>query len=239
MSSSKSRADFIAWAVSTVDKKASTSQQTLSLSKWAEYAYETTLNRIARKYDFAVLYDEDTSLATVAGTHTYTLPSRTHRIYRLVYEWDNSSYDIHGITPLEFDQDFPYPTSMGNSQPRIYCRRNETTIDIAPPPSEAKTLRLYRSLWPTSDGTSNMEFEHIDDIVHAGMVGELYHQYGLDSDAETWWKKFNTDLDQAILRDNDNPDANLIHRGFRRRGSYGNAVNSVEHWRTPFILRNP
>lgn len=239
MSSSKNRATFTAWAISTVDQKETTTQQSLTLQSWADYAYETVLNRIARKYDFLVLYDEDTSITTVVGTHTYSLPTGTHRIYRLVYEWDNSSYDIYGISPLEFDQDYPYPSSMGNGEPRVYCRRNETTIDLAPPPSQAKTLRLYRSKWPTVDADTNVEFEHIDDIIHAGMVAELNHQYGLDTDAQTWWTKFNQDLDQAISRDSEHPDANLIHRGFRPYSSYGYDYNHGQHWSNPFIMRNP
>ena len=239
MASSKSRADFVAWAVSIVDKKVTTAQQTLTLQIWAEYAYETVLHQIARRYDFAVLYDEDTSVTTVAGTFIYTLPTSTHRIYRIVYEWDNSSFKIEGISPLEFDQDYPYPASMGNARPGVFCRRNETTINLAPPPDQAKTLRIYRSKWPTTDGSSNMEYEHIDDVVVAGMVAELYHQYGLDTDAETWWKKYNQSLDKAIERDSENPDEHFVHRGFRAYGSYGNNYYQSNWWANPFISRNP
>ena len=167
------------------------------------------------------------------------LPTRTNRIYRIVYEWDNSSHAIRGISPLEFDRLYPYPASMGNAQPGAFCRRDETTINLAPPPDQANTLRIYRSLWPTTDGSSNMEYEHIDDIVHAGMIAELYHNLGLDTDAETWWKKYQQKIDSAVAKDSESPDEQLVASGFRPLGGYGNNFYMPNHGANPFIRGNP
>jgi hypothetical protein len=239
MASELSKTEFMAWAVSSIDRKKTTPQQELTFDKWAEYSYITVLNEIARDHDFAVLYDEDTSITTEAGTFRYTLPARTCRIYRIVYEWDNSSYSITGISPLLFDRDFPFPESMGNARPGVFCRRDEKTINLAPPPDQAKTLRIYRSLWPTTDGSANMEYEHIDDIVHAGMVAELYHNLGLDTDAETWWKKYQQKIDKAVEKDSENPGENLVARGFMPLGGYGNNYFLSNYWANPFIKGNP
>jgi len=234
MASSKSRADFIAWAVSTIDQKVSSPQQTLTLQTWAEYAYEAALNRIARKYDFSDVKDTDKSITTVASTYSYTLPSSTHHIFRLIYEDGSGSYDIDGISPIEFDEIYPYPSSYGNGRPSKYCRRSKTTVEFNRPASEAKTIRLYRSIWPTTDGSSNVEYENLDDVIHAGMCAEIYHQYGLDTDADTWWNKFKQDMDEAWIDDKSEPDTNYIHRGFRRSLNYpGN------HNENPFIRDNP
>lgn len=199
-----------------------------------ETIYETILYRIARKYDFAVLMNEDVSLTTTVGQVTETLPSGTNRIYRIIWEDSANSCDIVGISPREFDFMFPYPTSYGNAVPRFYCRRNETTIDLANPPNDTKTLRIYRSKWPTVSDETDAEYVYMDDVIEAGMVAELYHQLGLDTDANTWWTKFKQMLDEAHEKDTEHPDMIRVMKGFqpyiRARGDY---------WANPFVRNNP
>lgn len=194
-------------------------------------AFNTIMNRIARKYDFAVLFDEDTSLTTVAGTFTYTLPSATNRIYRLIYEDSNNSLDLTEIPFGEFDRKFPYPSSLGNTEPSVYCRRNETTIDMAHPPAAAKTLRLFRSKFPTefTGDASEPEYIRMDDVLVAGVVSEIYHQLGVTDDADTWKKVFDMELKDAYEKDQFAP-----HKMFTPQYFGGGAPIMSNYWKNPF-----
>jgi len=195
-------------------------------------ALNYTLRRIARKYDFSVLMDEDTSLTTVVSQFTYTLPSSTNRIYRLIYEDSSNSIDLVEIKPAEYDRRFPYPASLGDSIPGIFCRRNETSVDLAHPPSTAsKTLRLFRSKFPTkfaaADSTS--EYVEMDDVLVAGAVSEIYHQLGDIEESDSWLKKFQSELKMAHQNDIKTPSA-IIHPQYFG----GSGLTHGDYWKDPF-----
>lgn len=194
-------------------------------------AFNTVMNRIARKYDFNILMDEDTSVTTVVSTFTYTLPTNTHRIYRIIYEDGSNSVDLNEISAAEFDRRYPYPSSLGDSTPRDYCRRNETTIDLCHPPDDTNTLRIFRSKWPTELTTDNSEPEYIrmDDVLIAGVVAEIYKQLDLADDYKTWMAEFMSLLNDAYERDKESP--NLIQQ---LRGWGQSPQIMGDYWKNPF-----
>jgi len=223
------RAAFVANALSILDKSSSTTYQSQTLETIAQTAYETVLNRIARMHDFSALMDEDTSLAGIAATVTYTLPTGTNNIYRMVWVDSTSSSEIHEIDAQVFDHRYPYPTDEGAATPYEYCRRNETTFDINCPPDETNTIRIYRSFYPTADATTACEYVRMDDIVVSGMVSELYHQLGIDSDANTWYTKFKNSVNEAYAMDTYSPNKKRIGQG------WGPKPTSGSPWLNPFI----
>lgn len=203
------------------------------LTSRIQTAFNTVMDRIARRYDdFHVLMDEDTSVTTVVGTFTYTLPSSTNRIYRIVYEDDSNSVDLNEISVGEFDRRYPYPSSLGNSTPSDYCRRSETTIDICHPPSGAKTLRIYRSKFPThfTADASEPEYIRMDDVLVAGVIFEIYNQLGIQTEADYWYKKFNVELDKAY--ENDQKKPHMIQKG---RGWGFGSILTTDYWKNPWV----
>lgn len=201
------------------------------LTSRIQTAFNTVMNRIARQYDFRILMDEDTSVTTVVSTFTYTLPTNTHRIYRLIYEDGSNSVDLNEISAAEYDRRYPYPSSLGDSEPRDYCRRNETTIDLSPPPNDTNTLRIFRSKWPTefTSDSSEPEYIRMDDVLIAGVVAEMYHQLDLTDDFKIWTAEFNVLLKDAWERDQESP--NLVQQ-LRGWGQSPQVIG--DYWKNPF-----
>jgi len=201
------------------------------LTSRIQIAFNTVMNRIARRYDFRILMDEDTSVTTVVSTFTYTLPTNTHRIYKIIYEDGSNSVDLNELSTTEFDRRYPYPSSLGDSEPRHYCRRNETTIDMSPPPNDTNTLRIFRSKWPTefTTDTSEPEYIRMDDVLVAGVVAEIYKQLDLTDDYKTWTAEFMMLLKDAYDRDKESP--NLIQQ---LRGWGGASEILGDYWSNPF-----
>lgn len=194
-------------------------------------AFNTVMNQIARKYDFRILMDEDTSVTTVVSTFTYTLPSNTHRIYKIIYEDGSSSVVLREISVSEYDRLYPFPSSDGDSEPCVYCRRNETNIDLWSPPNGTKTLRIFRSKFPTlfTSDSSEPEYIRMDDVLVSGVVAEMYRQHDFTDDYETWQKEFKSQLADAYERDKESP--NLIQRA---RGFGASAQPTGDYWADPF-----
>jgi hypothetical protein len=189
------------------------------------------MNQIARRYDFRILMDEDTSLTTVVSQATYTLPSNTHRIYKIIYEDGSNSYDLREISASDYDRMYPYPADDGDSEPADYCRRNETTIDLYPEPNGTKTLRIFRSKFPTllTGDSSEPEYIRMDDVLIAGAIAEVYRQLDLTDDYKTWKAEFMLQLENAHERDMESPNLIKFARGF---GS--SAPLRGNYWADPF-----
>jgi len=226
------RASFVTNVLATIDKSGTTSYQGVTLETLAQNAYATTLRRLARQRNWADLLDEDTSTTTVDGTETVSLPGLTNRIFKVIWEDGSNSSIIVGKSARWFDARFPYPSSLGTAVPTFY-KRVGSTLTLAHPPNAAKTLRIFRSIWPTADGTTECQLQNMDDVIEAGMVAELYHKLSLDSEANTWWAKFKQERDEAWANDSNNPDMCVVAKPFG-----GEAPYSGEYWKNPFYSQD-
>ena len=222
------RAAFVTNTLAYIDKSSATSYQGVTLETLAQNAYATVLRRMARQYNWADLLNEDVSVTTVDGTATVTVPDLTNRIYKIIWEDDTNSSTIIGKSARWFDDRFPYPSSLGTAVPTFY-KRVGSTITLANPPNAAKTLRIFRSIWPTADATTECQLLYMDDVIEAGMVAELYHKLALDTDANTWWTKFKQERDEAWLNDSNNPDMCVVAKPFG-----GDFPSIGESWKNPF-----
>ena len=201
------------------------------LTTRVQTAFNTVMNQVARKYDFRILMDEDTSVPTVASQVTYTLPTNTHRIYKIIYEDGSNSIVLRELSISEFDRRYPYPSADGDSEPTCYCRRNETTIDLYTPPAAVKTLRIYRSKHPTLFSADNSEpdYLYMDDVLVSGVIAEIYRQLDLTDDYIVWQKEFKQQLKEAYDRDQESPNLIEFARGFG-----ASAVLKGDYWSNPF-----
>lgn len=143
--------------------------------------------RIARKYNFDALKDEDTSLTTTANDDTpISLPSNTKSIMGVRIIDGTSSFDLTYKPPSWFRRWHPNPGAHSSSKPRLFTVINGA-FRFAPVPNAIYTLYVDRNKWPSNLLTDASEPDFGDDLVD-DIIVEFGIAYGFQSFGEVYKK---------------------------------------------------
>ena len=178
------------------------------------------MRKIARKYDFAVLHDEDTSLTTTADDDTpISLPSNTKYVRAVRIIDGTSSRQLVYKPPAWFDRWHPNPGAHASGKMRIFTIK-AAAFRFVPVPDDAYTLYVDRMKWPTrldaDDDTPDFGDDLVDDVIIEYAMG-----YGFSSFGETYKKDAiyhfslgDTMLKEAYQSDNYTPAFEPVPDGY-------------------------
>jgi len=178
------------------------------------------MRRIARKYDFAALHDEDTSLETTADDATpIDLPANTKYVRAIRIIDGTSSRKLTYKPPAWFDRWHPNPGGHASGKPRIYTIK-AGAFRFIPVPDDDYTLYVDRMKWPTrldaDDDTPDFGDDLVDDVIIEYAIA-----YGFTSFGETYKKDatyhFSVGdmlLREAYVSDDYSPDFEPVPDGY-------------------------
>lgn len=197
---------------------------------------------IARVQDFDELKVLDTSNAlTVASTKTYHLTddwglTRPKDLYYLKYMDEGSSRKLTYVPPRTVAESLPYEEILGEEKPKWYARRGNN-IDLIPIPSEAKSIYIYYSQWPTilDSDTDETDYVDIDDVIIA-LGTEMADAILQGVTGTNWSGRAGALLKGSVMEDAYRPDQDYYAQPFRASRE---SAPLGEYWKMPFVKKAP
>lgn len=126
-----------------------------------------------RRGDFSVLQDTDTSISTVAGTVTYTLPTTIGRIIGVYVTKSGASTWLKYTDPTSFQETYGDVTTR---ETPVYFTIWSGSIKFGPPPDGVYTVSIMNFKYPEelSNTTDTHEFmTYAWDAVLYGTLAEV------------------------------------------------------------------
>ena len=196
---------------------------------------------VARVRDFDDLIQTDTTSAdTVDGTATYHIITdwgltRPKDILSIKLMDGSNSRKLIWCPPRKVDKIIPYPADLGEQKSSYYTRRGKY-IELIPIPDDAYDLTIMHSQWPVEltgdDDESSYDTAEIDDVlVHLG--AEIATAI-LNNETKDWATRAESLLAGAFIEDATRPDSMMVAQPFQT-----SRVQLGEHWKKPFVMRDP
>ncbi len=177
------------------------------------------------------------TVATVAGTDLYTVPSGMLEIVEATL--DTGAIDARPMTkrPLRtFRKKWANKPYLAQDKPTEYTTVNETTFEVAPIPNAVYTIRMAGTFKPATITVFSTEVTAIPSRYHqtvavygvAGFGALKLHDQAL---AKEKLAMYDAGIQKMIVEDKREPDVEYELRPYRATGT----VYTTNYWQSPFV----
>lgn len=143
------------------------------------------------------LVTRSTSLDTVAGTASVTLPSDLMELLNVAIVDDTSSYNVPIRARADAEDIYPVGEEFPSTTYPAMCYREGLTLYFVPTPSSAHDLRItYRPALVFTGATPAISAAGFDNIIIAYATAQVFEsiEHG-DRTAERWWRIYHRRLE--------------------------------------------